>query len=177
MYNEFMYKLIRSNRKTISVEISSKAEIIVRAPMRMRLGDIDKFVEDHADWIDGHIELQKQRLKAKMPEPSADEVHELKNRAKEYLPKRVEYYSALMGVEPSSVKITSAKNRLGSCSSADGVCFSFRVMQYDDEVIDYVVIHELAHIKEHNHSKRFYTVVEKYCPEYKRIENIIRGRG
>ncbi len=169
-----MCKIIRSKRRSISVEISPELEVIVRAPLRMKQKDIDDFIEAHRDWIEKHIEIRSQRLANRPPEIDEYEIADLKCRAKEILPSKVAYFSALMGVEPASVKITSAKKRLGSCSSVNGICFSYRVMMYPEDIIDYVVIHELAHIKEHNHSKHFYDIVSKYCPDYKDRERRIK---
>lgn len=174
LYNKAMLKIIRSNRKSISVEISPKLEVIVRAPIKMKQRDIDRFVAEHQLWIEKHIRLREQKLAIRPPEPTLQEITDLKCRAKKVLPCKVDYFSQIMGVEPKGVKITSAQKRLGSCSSENGICFSYRLMQYDNDVIDYVVIHELAHIKEHNHSDRFYDIVRKYCPDYKNIERRIK---
>lgn len=110
-----------------------------------------------------------------MPEPDDEEIKALKEKAKRLLPERVAYYAPIMGVEPKSVRINTAAKRLGSCSGDNRINFSCRVMMYDSDVIDYVVIHELAHIKEHNHSKRFYAIVESYCPDYRNIIKKIKG--
>lgn len=169
-----MFKIIRSNRKSISVEISPELEVIVRAPRSMKQKDIDSFVHTHRDWIEKHIDIRAKRLVNRPPEPDEYEISDLKRRAKELLPLKVDYFSSIMGVEPATVKITSAKKRLGSCSSDNRICFSYRVMMYSEDTIDYVVIHELAHIKEHNHSKRFYDIVRKYCPDYKDREGKIK---
>ncbi|MBR6513896.1 MAG: M48 family metallopeptidase [Clostridia bacterium] len=168
------YRLIRSKRKSISIEISPELEVIVRAPLYMKQRDIDKFVYDHREWIIKHTELRKQRLANRPKEPTLQEIADLKLMAKEILPLKVDYFSDIMGVDVKSVKITSAKKRLGSCSADNGICFSYRVMMYDNDIIDYVVIHELAHIIEHNHSKRFYDTVRKYCPDYKDRERRIK---
>ncbi len=170
----FMEKIIRSDRKSISIEISPALEVIVRVPKRMKSKDIDRFIDDHHEWIDKHIELRKQRLKNRPPEPTSTEIERLKNKAKDILPNKVSFFSDIMDVEPKGIKITSAEKRLGSCSSDDRICFSYRVMLYPEDIIDYVVIHELAHIKEHNHSKRFYEIVERYCPDYKDRERRIK---
>ena len=169
-----MFKLIRSKRRSVSLEISPELEVIVRAPLHMKRKDVDSFVEHHRDWIEKHIELRSQRLVNRLPEPDEYEIADLKRRAKDVLPDKVAYFSGIMGVEVKSIKITSAKKRLGSCSAENGICFSYRVLMYDEAIIDYVVIHELAHIKEHNHSSRFYDIVKKYCPDYKNIERRIR---
>ena len=94
-------------------------------------------------------------------------VSELRALAAAELPRRVEYYSEKMGLYPTSVKITSAATRFGSCSGKNSICFSYRLMLYPPEAVDYVVVHELAHIKEKNHSARFYALVEMYMPDYR----------
>ena len=174
MYNNAMCKIIRSKRKSISVEISPELEVIVRAPFNMKKRDIDRFTDDHREWIEKHIEVRKQRQANRVPEPTLEEIADIKVKAEKLLHEKVAYFSSIMGVQPKSIKITSAKKRLGSCSSVNGICLSYRVMLYPDDIIDYVVIHELAHIKEHNHSKRFYDIVRRYCSDYKDRERRIR---
>lgn len=169
-----MEKIIKSDRKSISVEISPELEVIVRAPRRMKERDINRFIDDHREWIAEHIEIRKQRLNNRPPEPTPLEIEFLKSKAKEILPNKVSFFSEVMMVEPKGMKITSAKKRLGSCSSDNRICFSYRVMQYPEDIIDYVVIHELAHINEHNHSKRFYEIVKRYCPDYEDRERRIK---
>lgn len=86
--------------------------------------------------------------------------------AKEYIPQRVAYFSEIMGLKPNMVKINSAKTRWGSCSGRGNLNFSWMVMMASNEAIDYVVIHELAHLQEMNHSPNFWNLVGRYCPEY-----------
>jgi len=83
-----------------------------------------------------------------------------KKEAKKILTERVEFYSKSTGLKPNSVKITSAQKRLGSCSSKGNLNFSWRLVMLPIRVIDYVVVHELAHLEEHNHSKNFWTKVK-----------------
>jgi len=79
---------------------------------------------------------------------------------------RVKYYSEIMGIAPSAVQVTNAKKRWGSCSSKKKICFTWRLVLADDDLIDYVIVHELAHLIEMNHSSRFWAVVEKILPDY-----------
>ena len=86
------------------------------------------------------------------PEPTDSERAALIARAKEYLPRRTAHWSAVMGLVPAGIKITSARTRFGSCSGKNSICFSWRLMLYPPEAIDYVIVHELAHIRHHDHS-------------------------
>lgn len=86
--------------------------------------------------------------------------------AREFISEKVVYYSEHMGVTPSAVKISSAKKRWGSCSGKDSLNFSWRLIMAPPQAIEYVVVHELAHIREHNHSQRFWDIVERQMPDY-----------
>ena len=101
------------------------------------------------------------------PEPTEAERDEYIAAAKAYLPERVAYYAAIMGVEPAGITVTGARKRFGSCSGKNRICFSWRVMEYPKELVDYVIVHELAHIKHHNHSREFYDFIATVMPDHK----------
>lgn len=159
-------KFIRSNRKTMAIEVNSKAEVIVRLPLYATKKEAEKFVADHYEWILKHCESAEE--KRKLLEFTDEEIAFLKQSADNYIKKRVLQFSKIMDLYPKSIKITSAKTRFGSCSGDNRLCFSYILMLYPKEAVDYVIVHELAHIKEHNHSKRFYKLIEKYMPDYKK---------
>lgn len=161
------FTLIRSARKTLSLSVSKELEVIVRAPEKLSRKAIDKFVDDHTDWIEKQMQKQAERAE-KYPEPDECEKKRLIDMAREYLPQRLEYYSHIMGVRYGNVKITGAKTRFGSCSVKNDICFSWRLMRYPPDAVDYVVVHELAHIRHKNHSREFYAFVEKFMPDYKK---------
>ncbi len=167
------YTLIRSARKTISMEVSREGEIIVRAPNRAERSAVDRFVAAHEAWLENALARQSER-REKYPEPTLEEQKALIARAKETLPAKVEKYAVLMGVTPTGVKITSAQKRFGSCSGKNSLCFSWRLMRYPEAAIDYVVVHELAHIRHKNHGKQFYGFVESVLPDYREREKLLR---
>ncbi len=161
-----------SKRKTLSLEITRDCKVIVRAPIKTDIGTVDKFIKSHEAWLISHLERKKASLIAH-PDPTNEELAELKKTAKEYIPEKVRYYSSIMGVIPERVSINSAKTRFGSCSSKNSLNFSCRLMEYDKRAIDYVVVHELAHIVHHDHSKAFWALVEKYMPDYKERKRLL----
>lgn len=165
----------RSSRKTICLEIKTDGKLLVRCNYITPIETINKFVFSHSDWIEKHLNKVRKRADY-IPSLDETEIVRLKRMAKAYLTERTEYFSSLMNLKMPRVKITSAKKRLGSCNSNGGICYSYLLMTYDNDVIDYVVIHELSHIKELNHSSAFYRIVKKYCPDYKSIENKIRNK-
>ena len=159
------YVLKYSGRRTLAAEISRTGEVIVRAPYGMSKARIENFLAQNSEKIEKAVNNAKHR---KTMYSSGDaEAEFLRKKAEEIIPQRVKYYSQIMGVEPQSVRITSATKRFGSCSNRGTLCFSLNLMQYTQDVIDYVVVHELAHLAELNHSKKFWAIVERYIPDYK----------
>ena len=168
----FNYKLIRSKRKTTAIEITKGCEIIVRAPLFQSQEVIENFIREKSVWIEKA--LKKQSLRQDKFSITEQEAERLKALAKKIIPQKVEYFSSLTGLVPTAVKITSAKTRFGSCSGKNSICFSLYLMQYPDEAIDYVVLHEIIHIKHHNHSKRFWNELEKHMPDYKKRRQLLK---
>ena len=167
------YTLIRARRRTLSLQLDREGNAVVRAPYGVKKEFIDRFVAGHADWLKRAREKQASRRLAH-PEPTEDERKALIARAKEYLPARVAYWSNIMGLTPTGLKITSARTRFGSCSGKNSLCFSWRLMEYPEEAVDYVVVHELAHIVHKNHGPDFWALVGQYMPDYKRRRALLR---
>lgn len=156
--------IVRSDRKTAAIEVTGECRVIFRVPLNFPENEVYTFVRNKRKWIEKALLHQKNRIPE---EVFLSEAEELKRKAKEIIPKKVSYYSSLMGLKPTAVKINTAKTRFGSCSSKNSLNFSARLMKYPEEAVDYVIVHELAHIKYHNHSKSFYDLIEKYMPDYK----------
>ena len=168
------YRVIYSKRKTMQLVVSRNAEVIVRAPLKTEDKKIKLFVEQHRDWIAEHLARREKWIQAH-PEPTEAEKKILIARAKSYLPWRTEEYAYIMGLKPTGVRITSARTRFGSCSPKNSICYSWRLMQYPQAAIDYVVVHELAHILHKDHSKEFYKTIEKYLPDYRERRKLLKG--
>ena len=167
------YTLIRAHRRTMSLQLKGDGSVVVRAPYGVKKEFIDRFVSSHEDWLSRAREAQAARRLAH-PEPTDEEREALIAQAKAYLPMRVDYWSAIMGLTPTGLRITSARTRFGSCSGKNSICFSWRLMQYPPEAIDYVVVHELAHIRHHNHSPAFYALIEQYLPDWKERVKLLK---
>ena len=161
----FNYTLIRSKRKTVSIQVDTGCNITVRAPLRLSQKEIDEILLEKKSWLEKTIISQRKRKK-QIQEYSDNDIKALRKKAKEVIPVKVEYYAKIMQVNPNAVKINSAKKRYGSCSAVNNLNFSLYLMDKDERFIDYVVVHELAHIKHHNHSKEFYKFIEQFMPDY-----------
>ena len=168
------YRLVRSRRRTVAVEITREGQVVVRAPLRCPQAFIDNFVESRRSWIEAHLQRQQQRIAAHPPLTAA-EVEALRQKAKAYLPGRAAYWAQRMGLQPAAVKITSARTRYGSCSAKGNLCFSLYLMQYPAEAIDAVVVHELCHLRHMDHSPAFYAEVERWLPDYRARMQMLKG--
>lgn len=159
------YFVKTSNRRTAAIEVTRNGKVLVRAPLSLKISDIPNIIVKNKAWILKSIEKQKS-----LPnnfELTEEEKCNLKEKAQQVILPLVKKYSSIMELYPTSIKINFAKTRFGSCSLKDRINFSAYLMNYKIEAVEYVVVHELAHIKYHNHSKEFYLLIEKYMPDYK----------
>ena len=159
------YKIVYSGRKTISLCVKDGV-LTVKAPYGTKQKRIEELVSSHEAWIKKHIKKQNEKNE-KYGNLTDEMIAKLRVAAKGILPLKVAYYARIMGLKYGRITITGAKTRFGSCSSKGNIAFSYRLMMYPDEAIDYVVVHELAHLKEMNHSPAFYKIIAKVLPDYK----------
>lgn len=165
----------RSKRKTLSLSVGPDLQVVVKAPLFLRSAEIEAFVAKHGEWIDRQMELQRERAeKQRALLLTPEKIDALREKAKEVLDGRVRHYAGLMGVAPAGVRITSARTRWGSCSAKNSLCFSFRLILLPPEAVDYVVVHELAHIRVKNHGPAFYREIETFLPDYRRRIALLR---
>ena len=167
------YEIIYTKRKTICLQVKRDGRVVIRCPYHISKKRIDEFFCSHIEWVKKKLEINKGRMEP-INELSDNEIAELKIRAWEYIPARVDYFAKIMNVNPAHVSINQAKTRFGSCSSQKRLNFSCNVMRYPNEAIDYVIVHELAHIKELNHSKSFWEIVSGVMPDYKERQRLLK---
>ena len=169
------YHLIRSSRKTVSLQLMPDGSLTVRAPMRMPESEIRKFVESKAGWIESH--RAKLTARPAQPKLSSEELRTLADQAMKDIPARVAHYAPLVGVTCGRITIRNQRSRWGSCSSQGNLNFNCLLMLCPPEVIDYVVVHELCHRKEMNHSPRFWAEVARVLPDYKQRQQWLKDNG
>lgn len=167
------YTVIRSRRRTLALEVTRQGTALVRAPLRATDADIARFVDSHRGWLEKHL-AARQAFLATHPEPSAAQADAWRQQAKETLPPLVAHWAQRMGVQPAGITITAARTRFGSCSQSNSINFSCFLAMYPDECIDYVIIHELCHTVHKNHSRAFYSLLERCLPDRKERERLLR---
>ncbi len=167
------YTVIRSGRKTAAIQIKEDGQIIVRVPFQLPQTEIARFVEKHSGWI------EKQRKRAEEEQKNRRVITEEERRegiaaAARIIPERVAYYAGRMGVTYNRITIREQKTRWGSCSSKGNLSFNWKLVLKPEAALDYVVVHELAHRKEMNHSKGFWAIVEKELPDYRKRRALLQ---
>ena len=177
--NSVSYDIIRSRRRTISLEITDEAKLLVRAPMRVPKYEIERFINEKEAWINRHIEKVKER-RARLSdiEPiGRDELIRLSKEARRVLPGKVEHYANIIGVTYGRISIRNQKTVWGSCSSKGNLNFNCLLMKAPEHIQDYIVVHELCHRKEMNHSKRFWELVASVIPDHKACRKWLKEEG
>lgn len=173
------FTLIRSNRKTISLEITATGQVLVRAPRRMPEVEIQRFIDSKSSWLAKHLQQKDKDMESLQDEGflSEQEIKRLVDLAKQVIPETVAYYARLMSVTYGRISIRKQKTRWGSCSPEGNLNFNCLLMMAPPEVLDYVVVHELSHRLEMNHSSKFWVQVEKVLPDYRQPRKWLKEQG
>ena len=176
---QYQVRIIRTARKTISLSLDENLDVLVRAPYFVSDRDVMRLVEKKADWINKHRNAHKHRSEHMTEEErlTAEQLKQLAEEAKAYLPQRVRYYAGKMSVSYGRITIRNQRTRWGSCSGKGNLNFNCLLMLMPEAVIDYVVVHELCHRIEMNHSKRFWDQVARVLPDYRSQKDWLRQNG
>lgn len=172
-------RVIRSRRKTVALQVLGLNDVVVRAPMRMSNREIEEFVQQNMDWIQKNLKkvAENQKEEEEIVPMTEAEVRELAERATQLIPERVKHFAPLVGVTYGRITIRNQKSRWGSCSAKGNLNFNVGLLLAPPEVLDYVVVHELCHRKEMNHSPKFWAEVSKLIPDYKQHEKWLKNNG
>lgn len=174
----YPYTVIRSSRKTIALEITRDGKLLVRCSYRTSQEYIDAFVRDKLGWIEKHMPAKPNEPVSRFTQA---QIREFANTTKALVPPRLELFAKQLGVRFNRVTIRAQHSRWGSCCKhKDGVYnlnFNCLLALVPPEVLDYVVVHELCHIREMNHSKAFWQLVGKILPDYKSHKKWLREQG
>ena len=172
----FTYELIRAKRRSMSLKVDLDGTITVRAPYRTPVQTADWFVEGHRDWIEVRLRAGA-RIMAERPSYTDRERAEGRKQAAEAIKARCRYYAPVMGVSYGTVTIREQKTRWGSCSMKGNLNFNWKLVLMPPEILDYVVVHELAHRIQMNHSAAFWAEVGKILPDYKERRQWLKVNG
>ena len=144
----------------------------------MSSAEINRFIDEREAWIKQKLDFVRQKSDNRhgtgAPGVECLSKQELDN-IKDTFEKRVQYYCDIMNVSVGRITIRNQKTRWGSCSSKGNVNFNYQLYYMPQELMDYVIVHELSHRRYMNHSAEFWEEVEKYCPEYRTYRKQLKG--
>ncbi len=180
--NRIPYTIVRSRRRTLAIEIRNETQevrVIVRVPERMKTAEIEQFIELKKRWI---IEKYTALLVDKMekdiiriPDYMTQEWLETEGMAR--FREKIILWAGRMNIRYGRVSIRDQKTRWGSCSGKGNLNFNWRLLMMPEDIMDYVIVHELAHRREMNHSPRFWQIVENYIPDYQKRRQWLKENG
>lgn len=173
------YSVIRSRRRSIALEIRPDQTLLVRAPYYATNTQIRGFVESRESWIDKHLARMEEKNEARrlLPALTPDDIQNLGEKACADIPARIRHFAPVVGVTVGRVTIRNQRTRWGSCSAKGNLNFNCLLMLCPENVRDYVVVHELCHRLEMNHSPRFWADVEAVLPDYREPKRWLRENG
>ncbi len=170
------YEWVRSDRRTIAIQVKSDGHVVVRSPYSMSEDQVEHFLAEKEGWI--RARQEKLRKEHECQETVTEEMRTNGIRmALKLIPERVSYYAKIMGVTYGRITIREQKTRWGSCSGKGNLNFNWKLVLMPEGVLDYVVVHELAHRIEMNHSKAFWRIVEQTLPDYHERRVLLKQAG
>jgi predicted metal-dependent hydrolase len=170
-------KLIKSNRRTLSLTIEQNGTVTIRAPKRISQAHIDNFLKEKKNWIIKNVRKAKERKQQSedfSQKIDPKKISQYKKRARQILTERTDYFSGKYNLPYKNIRLSSAKTRWGSCGPKNNLNFNWIIMFAPPDVIDYLVVHELAHTKHRHHQKSFWKLVEQMDPECKKHRKWLR---
>ncbi len=170
-------RIIRSARRTVVIQITREGEIVARAPRFMSEKEIIKFAEKHGEWIEKNLARILSDKENAEPAFSDEEIRELMKKARAVIPEKVAYFAEYMGVTWGKISFRRQSTIWGSCSMKGDLSFNCLLMLMPESVLDYVIVHELAHRIQMNHSKLFWSEVENVIPDYKKRRDWLKKEG
>lgn len=160
-------KIIYSKRRTLCIQISKNGEIIIRSPKNLSIKNIQKFVNEKSCWINNKLNQRKNHIFKAQKFLDKNNRNISKKSAYIIISKRAKELSSTHGFKYNIIKVTNAKTRWGSCSYNNNLNFTKTITILPPDIIDYIIIHELAHTKEKNHGKNFWAIIKNIIPDYK----------
>ncbi len=170
-------QVIRSSRRTIALQVRPSGEVIVRAPLRMPEAEIRRFLESRMGWVEKQLKRLREEAAPALPPYTPEDIRRLADEAARVILERVRYFAPIVGVTYGRITIRNQKSRWGSCSAQGNLNFNCLLMDAPPEVLDYVVVHELCHRLNMDHSPAFWADAARVLPDYEKRRQWLRENG
>ncbi len=175
---EIGYTLRRSARtRSLRISIYGRADVVVTAPPSMSERTIDRFVASRMHWIRAKLEYLKKLPEHMFLKSSKRDLERYKAAALVLAKARIEHFNQEYGFAFKKISIRNQKTRWGSCSKSGTISFNYKIALLPAHLADYIIVHELCHAGEMNHSRRFWALVEKAIPDYRQLRSELNGKG
>ena len=168
------YRIVHSKRKTMALQVTRDGQVVVRCSMRVSDARAKEFAESHREWIEENYKKVQERI-SNQQTFTEKEVKEYREKARRVLTEKTMWWAEKMGVDYGRISIRQQATRWGSCSVKGNLNYNWKLILLPEELQDYVVVHELAHRREMNHSQRFWKIVEGELPDYLSRRKQLRG--
>ena len=175
--DEFEVRIKRKKMKNMRMRVvASDGHVEVNVPLRMPLESVKAFVRSKHAWIVREQQKLQNSPQRMVELASSAQVREWRAAMEFFVPPLVEQWARVLGVEPGVLAYRNMKSRWGSCQPTTGrICINTRLALYPPECLEYVVVHELCHLREHGHTPRFWALVEACLPDYKRAKKLLEA--
>lgn len=171
------YTLRKSNRaRRMRLAVYCDGSIVVTTPHDLNENTADKFVREKTNWIFSKLTFFRKFKGQPISKYSNDDYYMYKEKALSLVKTKVDYFSEANGFTYNKINIKNQKTRWGSCSKKGNLNFNYKILFLPENVSDYIVVHELCHLKEFNHSKRFWKLVSSIMPNYNEVKRELKGK-
>ena len=175
MKKKLSYTLKKSKRaKRVRLAVYCDGSVVVTSPFGVRQSIIDRFISDKKQWIMDKIRFYNGIDKKTIPTFSHDDYLKHKDKALKFVKERVDHYNKIYKYSFNNIYIKNQKTRWGSCSKKDNLNLNYKIIFLPKDLQDYIIVHEICHLKEFNHSQKFWSLVEKVFPNYLEIKKALR---
>jgi len=169
------YKLKRNKKsKRVSLTVNCDGCVSVTSPVWVPKYVIDKFVQSKKQWIQDRMKFFNNPASQPVRKFSHTDYLKHKKEVMRLVKDRVEFYNKTYNFSFNKISIKNQKTRWGSCSSKGNLNFNYKILFLSEELRDYIIVHELCHLVEMNHSKSFWSLVAKACPDYLELRKRLR---
>ena len=170
---EFGKVTLRKNPRArrISIRVNPRRGVTVTLPWLVSYKRAEIFLQENKEWVLERLEKNKQRSAEAL---SSEEIERLRKEAKAYLPERLAMFAELYSFNFNQVRIKNNVSNWGSCSRKGNINLNLRLMTLPEDLRDYVILHELCHLRHPNHGKGFHSLLESLCPDHRKKEKELR---
>ena len=172
----YIFRRYKLSRK-LKLIVQSDATIVVSAPMRFSEKRAEKFMHEKADWLLERIKFFEKQNDNKLIKTTRADYLKRKEKVRKIISQKLKEFNEHYNFAYKRVSVRNQKTRWGSCSKDGNLNFNYRLIYLPDKLFDYVIVHELCHLKEMNHSIRFWNLVAKTVPDYKAIRRELKKEG